>query len=159
MNKLIIISIFFLLSFGSAIQAEGENLSKKQTELIKNQVDSIFQQMLILAENLDYDELNSGVDDTRGAGFIANNKYYSQYASLIEDLKLNAQGVGQQDITIEEKKTTVLSDKIVLMTVFGVSSAILDDGREISANFHWSFVYEKIDGSWKVIYSHQSTTG
>lgn len=158
MNKLTIISILFLLSFGFITQAEGQTLSYRQTEQIKNQVDSVFQKMLVFAEKLEFNELSSGVNDTREAGFITNGKYYARYSSLIEDVKINAQGISQQDISIKEKKITVLSDKIVLMTASGVAKANLDDGREIAANFHWSFVYEKIDNDWKVIYSHQSTT-
>ena len=158
MNKLTIISILFLLSFGFITQAEGQTLSNRQTELIKNQVDSMFQKMLVLAEKLEFNKLSSGVNDTREAGFITNGKYYARYSSLIEDVKNNAQGISKQDISIKEKKITVLSDKIVLMTASGVAKAKLDDGREIAADLHWSFVYEKIDNDWKVIYSHQSTT-
>lgn len=158
MNKLTIISILFLLSFGFITQAIGQTLSNRQTEQIKNQVDSMFQKMLVLAEKLEFNKLSSGVNDTHEAGFITNGKYYARYSSLIEDVKINAQGISQQDISIKEKKITVLSDKIVLMTASGVAKAKLDDGREIAADFHWSFVYEKIDNDWKVIYSHQSTT-
>lgn len=118
----------------------------------------MFQKMLVLAEKLEFNKLSSGVNDTREAGFITNEKYYARYSSLIEDVKTNAQGISKQDISIKEKKITVLSDKIVLMTASGVAKAKLDDGREIAADFHWSFVYEKIDNDWKVIYSHQSTT-
>lgn len=158
MNKLTIISILFLLSVGFITQAMGQTLSDRQTELIKSQVDSMFQKMLVLAEKLEFNKLSSGVNDTREAGFITNGKYYARYSSLIEDVKTNAQGISQQDISIKEKKITVLSDKIVLMTASGVAKAKLDDGREIAADFHWSFVYEKIENDWKVIYSHQSTT-
>ena len=158
MNKLTIISISFLLSFGFITQAEGQTLSDRQTELIKNQVDSMFQKMLVFAEKLEFNELSTGVNDKHEAGFISNGKYYARYSSLIEDVKTNARGISQQDISIKEKKITVLSDKIVLMTASGVAKAKLDDGREIAADFHWSFVYEKIDNDWKVIYSHQSTT-
>jgi hypothetical protein len=158
MNKLIIISISFLLSFGFVTQSKGQTPSKGQTELIKNQVDSIFQKMVVYAEKLDFNELSSGVDDTHKAGFITNGKYYTDYSSLIDDVKLTAQGISHQDISIKEKKITVLSDNIVLMTASGVSSAYIDDGRKIAVNFLWSFVYERIDNNWKVIYSHQSTT-
>jgi hypothetical protein len=158
MKKLIIISVSLLLSFGFVAQSAGQTLSKKQTELIQNQVDSIFQKMLVLAEKLDFNKLSLGVNDARKAGFVANDKYYANYFSLIEDVKINARGISKQDITIKEKKITVLSDKIVLMTASGVAKAKIDDGREIAANFHWSFVYEKMDNEWKVIYSHQSTT-
>jgi hypothetical protein len=156
--KLTILSIIFLLSFGFIAESDGQTLSKKQTEHIKNQVDSIFQHMVVLAEKLDFDALNSGVDDTHGAGFISNGKYYPDYSSLIGDVKSMAQGISQQYITLANKKITVLSNKIVLLTASGVSKANLNDGREIAANFHWSFVFEKIDTNWKVIYSHQSTT-
>lgn len=158
MNKLTIILISFLLSFGFITQSEGQTLSDRQTEQIKNQVDSMFQKMLVLAEKLAFNELSTGVNDKHEAGFITNRKYYARYSSLIKDLKINAQGISQQDISIKEKKITVLSDKIVLMTASGVAKANLDDGREIAADFHWSFVYEKTDNDWKVIYSHQSTT-
>jgi hypothetical protein len=157
MKKLTVISIFFLLSFGFILQAEGQTLSNRQTEQIKNQVDSMFQKMLVFAERLDFNELSSGVSDTHEAGFIANDKYYARYSSLIEDVKTNAQGLSRQDISIKEKKITVLSDKIVLLTASGVAKAYLDDGREIVADFHWSFVFEKMDKDWKVIFSHQST--
>ena len=158
MNKLLPIFILFLLSFGFAAQSEGQTLSKSQTELIKNQVDSIFRKMLVFAEKLEFNELSSRVDDTNRAGFISNGKYYADYQSLIDDVKQNAQGISQQDISIKEKNITVLSDKIVLLTASGVAVARINDGREISANILWSFVYEKIDNNWKVIYSHQSTT-
>jgi hypothetical protein len=158
MKKLIILSVSFLLSFGFITQSVGQTLSKKQTEIIKNQVDSMFQKMLVFAEKLDFDKLSSGVNDKHEAGFISNDKYYTSYSSLIDDVKINARGISKQDILIKEKKITVLSDKIVLMTASGVAKAKIDDGREIAASFHWSFVYEKMDNNWKVIYSHQSTT-
>ena len=156
MKKLIIIPIFFLLSFGFISQSKGQTLSQSQTELIKNQVDSVFQKMVVSAEKLDFDKLSSGVDDTHKAGFISNNKYYSDYSTLINDVKLNAQGISSQDISIQEKNITILSDKIVLLTSSGVAKAYINDGREIAANFYWSFIFERINNDWKVVYSHQS---
>lgn len=158
MKSLTIILISFLFSFSSALDIKAQTQTGQQFQSIKLEVEAIFQEMLISAEKLDYDKLSSGVDDSRNAGFIVNGKYYSRYSLLIDDLKLSAQGIGKQDISIKEKKTTVLSDKIVLMTVSGVSKATLPDSREITARFNWSFVFEKISNNWKVIYSHQSTT-
>lgn len=158
MKKLTVISIIFLLTFGLITQAEGQTLSNQQTERIKNQVDSMFQKMLVFAEKLDFNVISSGVSDKHAAGFIANDKYYARYSSLIEEMKTNTRGISRQDISIREKKITVLSDKIVLLTASGLAKAILDDGREIAADFHWSFVFEKMDNDWKVIFSHQSTT-
>lgn len=72
MNKLIVIFLSVFLTVGSVAKSNGQTLSKKQTELIKNQVDSVFLEMVVLAEKLDFDKLSLGVDDTREAGFIAN---------------------------------------------------------------------------------------
>ena len=156
MKKTILISVYFLLSFSFISQTAAQNLTTIETVSIKNEVEHIFKKMLTFAEKLDYDALSFGVDDTQKAGFISNKKYYTKYATLIEELKPIVQGVDKQNISITKKKTTVLSNKIVLMTVSGISNANLSDGRKIAANFHWSFVYEKINNQWKVIHSHQS---
>jgi hypothetical protein len=138
------------------IPAAGQSITEKKADSIKNEVESVFNEMLIYAERLDYSKLSVGVDDKHSAGFIVNGKYYSQYSSVIDDMKLSAQGINRQDISIKEKKTTVLSDHIVLMTVSGTAKIFLNDDREIVANFHWSIIYEKADNIWKVIHSHQS---
>lgn len=158
MNKLITISIFCLLSFGFTANSIAQSISPNQTELIKKQVDSIFLDMVNSAEKLDFKKLNSGVDDTQKAGFISNGKYYASYSVLAEETKSLAQGISGQNISFNDKKVTVLSDKIVLVTASGVSKVDLDDGRELVVNILWSFLYEKIDSNWKVIYSHQSST-
>jgi len=156
MKKLIIVLISFFLSFGFVNQLDGQSLSKSQTEFFEKQVDSVFQIMLAYAEKLDFDKLTFGVNDKHKVGFISNGKYYADYSTLINDVKQTATGVSHQDISIKNKKITVLSDKIVILTASGLSSAKINDGREIVANFHWSFVYEKTNNNWKVIYSHQS---
>lgn len=156
MNKLIIFSISLLLSFGFITKSKSQNLSKTQTELIQLEVDSIFQSMVVSAEKLDFDKLSSGVNDSHKVGFISNGKFYTDYSSLIDDVKTTAQGISYQDISVKNKKITVLSDKIVILIVSGVSKARINDGREIAADFHWSFVYEKLENDWKVVYSHQS---
>ncbi len=158
MNKLIIISIYFLLSFGFITRLEGQTLPKNQSEIIKNQVDSVFSEMVSSAEKLDIKGLNSGVNDAHTAGFISNGKYYTSYAALAEETESLVRGISKQNISFKDKMITVLSDNIVLVTTSGVSRAYLDDGRELVVNFQWSFLYEKIDNNWKVIHSHQSTT-
>ena len=156
MKNLFFTLILILVSSVLSELAEAQNLTDKKVESIKTEVETFFQEMLNHGERLDYSKLTLGVDDKKSAGFITNGKYYSQYSSLIDDMKLNAQGVDRQDFSIKEKKTTVLSENIVLMTVSGTAKAILTDTREITIGIHWSFVFEKINDSWKVIHSHQS---
>ncbi len=156
MNKFKIISTIFFLYFVFVNNSNGQALSNTQTEIIKIKVDSVFQEMLTNAENLDFDKLNSGVNDNHKVGFISNGKYYEDYSALIKDVKLTAQGLNHQNISIKNKKITVLSDNVAILTSSGIASAKINDGRVISANILWSFVFEKTDNNWEVIYSHQS---
>jgi len=156
MKKLLIATVTLLLTIGLSIKSESQNLSESQKEQIKKEVDAVFQKMIGYAEDMDYDKLTEGVDDNNKVGFITNGKYYTDYATLLQDVKAIIRGVDHQDITIKTKKLTVLSDNNVLLTASGEASAKIDDGRVITALFNWSFVYQKINNSWKVIYSHQS---
>ena len=150
------IAFLFMILLGMIVQVKAQSLSPKQIKSIESQIDSSFNMMLALAEKFDYDQMNQGVDDHHKAGFLVNEKYYADYATLIAAVKTGAQGISEQKIVISEKKITVLSNRIALLTTHGISTVNLTDGREFSGDFYWSFVYEKIDGEWKVIQSHQS---
>ena len=71
-------------------------------------------------------------------------------------MKPGVKGISSQSIEIDNKKITVLSDHTALLTTSGISKIQLVDGNEISIKFYWSFVFERFDDAWKVIYSHQS---
>ncbi|WP_163707037.1 nuclear transport factor 2 family protein [Mangrovibacterium lignilyticum] len=156
MKKLNFRLILFLLFVALELPAGAQQLSAQQEAVLQSEVNATFTQMLVYAEKLNYEQLNSGVNDSRAAGFITNGNYYAHYDTLIADMKANAQDVDRQDISIKEKKTTVLSDKLALMTVTGTATVYLTDGRVLPVNFHWSFVFEKMGKDWKVIHSHQS---
>lgn len=145
---------FLLLVFNG--QSKGQILTNLQKSKIEKQVDSIFQTMVKAAENVDYDKISLGVDDKYNAGFIVNNSYYAKYDSLISILKANLRSGAKQSISIQNKKITVLSDNIVLLTASGDAYVELSTGQSFNANFLWSIVYEKINNDWKVIHSHQS---
>ena len=145
---------FLLLGFNG--QSKGQSLTNLQKLKIEKQVDSIFQTMVKAAENVDYDKISLGVDDKYNAGFIVNNSYYTKYDSLISILKANLRSGTKQSISIQNKKITVLSDNIVLLTASGDTHVELSTGQSFNVNFLWSFVYEKINNDWKVIQSHQS---
>jgi len=43
-----------------------------------------------------------------------------------------------------------------LLTACGDAKIDVSSGNSFSMKFFWSFVYEKINNDWKVVYSHQS---
>lgn len=145
-----------LLTIGFEGKLKGQNFTAMDNSKIERQVDSIFLSMIKAAENVDYDKISLGVDDRYNAGFIVNNSYYSKYDSMIDILKANLRSGTKQTITIQNKKITVLSKSIVLLTASGNAIVDLNNGQTFNVNFLWSFVYEKFNNDWKVIQSHQS---
>ncbi|GET34308.1 hypothetical protein PbJCM13498_31710 [Prolixibacter bellariivorans] len=154
MKKTVVIFILAILGFN--FQAHSQPLSPDLITSIEYEIDATFQKMVALAEKLDYNALNQGVDDYHKAGFLVNGNYYADYATLISAVKLSAQGVSKQKLVLKDKKITVLNEQVALLTASGTSQVNLYDGREFTGDFYWSFVYEKINGEWKVIQSHQS---
>jgi len=150
------ISLICILAFGFNVQSKGQNLTNEQKSKIEKQVDSIFYSMIKDAENVAYDKISLGVDDRYNAGFIVNNSYFTKYDSLINILKTNLRSGTKQSITIQNKKITVLSDNIVILTASGDANVELNTGQFFNVKFLWSIVYEKINNIWKVIQSHQS---
>jgi hypothetical protein len=156
-KALTIFLICFLLS-GLIEKSKGQNTTNQQRSVIEKQVDSVFHSMIVAADNLEYDKLAQGVDDHFQAGFISNNSYYARFDSLITVAKSKVQNVKKQLITIQKEKITVLSDSIVLLTAIGDTEVDLNSGNSVTVKFFWTFVYEKINKSWKVVQSHQSNT-
>lgn len=149
-----IITGLFFLCFSGIVTAQ--NIESSLEENIRNKVDSVFQEMLEAAGNLDIAALKNGVDDSYHAGFITNGTYYADFENLMENFENRIQGLSRQQFNINEKRITVLSEKLVLLSTHGDVSASLSNGQIINSNFFWSFVFEKTDNGWKVIQSHQS---
>jgi hypothetical protein len=156
MKTFLIFSFICFLTLAFTAPSKGQSLSNLQQSTIEKQVDSIFLTMVKAAENLDYDQISKGVDDRHHAGFIVNGTYYVKYDSLITILKANLRSGTKQRITLQSKKITVLSDRLVLLTASGDTNVELPAGQSFQAKFTWSFVYEKFNNDWKVIYSHQA---
>lgn len=156
MKKTLTILIICILTAGLNGQLKGQNLTNSQKSKIEKQVDSVFLDAVKAAENVDYDKISAGVDDKYNAGFIVNNSYYSKYDTMISILKGNLRSGTKQTITFQNKKITVLSERIVLVTASGNANVELNTGQTFNVTFFWSFVYEKINNDWKVIQSHQS---
>jgi hypothetical protein len=156
MKSTLTILIICILTVGLNGQLKGQKLTNIQKSKIEKQVDSIFLDMVKAAENVDYDKISVGVDDKYNAGFIINNSYYSKYDSMIVILKVNLRNGTKQIITFQNKKITVLSESIVLLTASGNANVELNTAQSFNVNFFWSFVYQKFNNDWKVIQSHQS---
>ncbi len=155
-KSILILMIIYILADYSCILM-GQELKKLQKYRIETQVDSVFQVSIQAAEKLDYDKLSKCVDDRFAAAFISNNTFYPSYDSLVNFARTRAQGIAGQKITLSNKKITALSENIALVIANGDTKFFAIDGREFELKFYWTFVYCKINNTWKVIQSHQSS--
>jgi hypothetical protein len=156
MTKTLTMVLVCILVSGFTGSGYGQKVSDKEKRIIEQEIDLDFHEMIKAAENLDYDKLNQGVDDRYTAGFIVNGTYFTRYDSLHTVMKSRAQGLTRQSIAIQTEKITVLSDHTVLLTAAGNAKIDISSGQQLNVQFFWSFVFEKIENTWKVIYSHQS---
>ncbi len=146
--------IFVITCFSADVYSQ--NLSARQKSVIEDQITTEFQNMLKAATTLDLKTLATGVDDRYHAGFISNGTYYSTFDSLMSVLEKVSGSVIRQDFSVEMMKISVLSENFALLTALGTAEVSRTSGNMVKTKFYWTFVYQKIDGAWKVIRSHQS---
>jgi hypothetical protein len=147
--------ILCILFSGTIASLKGQSLTDAQKVHIEKEIDSVFTISVKAAESVNYDKISGGVDDRHQAGFITNGRYYADFNSLLQTAKDNAAPGLKQQISFQHKKITVLSNSIALLTATG-ESKLNTSGGDVYITFFWTFVYERINGDWKVIQSHQS---
>jgi len=135
----------------------AQDLKSSTINKIEKEISKIFEKSIEAGEKLDITEISENINDTLKAGFIDNGLYFKSFDDLMVGFKKRINGLENQTMTIVSKKTTVLSENIVLLTANGNFSAKRTDGRVFKGKFAWTFVYSKLNGSWKVIHSHMST--
>lgn len=152
-SRLIIIGFIVIGANGRLLSQE---LSKSQKDKIITEINVLFQKGIAACETLDFVKISENVDDSFKTGFIDNGFYFDSFQKVMTGFKEGVKGIDSQKMEIENKKITVLSDLSVLLTASGKYSTKVNDGRILSGEFAWTFVYLKIDGNWKVIHSHMS---
>ena len=149
------ILIFFLSFLVFNIYAE-EELTKEEKAKIINEVNTLFENSIKAGEILDIKGIRENVDDTLKSGFVDNGIYFTSFEDVMSMFENRINGLDSQKMLIEDKRITVLSSNIVLLTTSGNNEAKLSDGRIMKVKFAWSFVYTKINNEWKIIHTHMS---
>ena len=148
--------IFFLSLITCSFIIRAQELTEKQKKEITTELQTVFQDNIRTGENLDIQELTRAVDDRYKAGFITNGNYFPTFDSLMVGYRQNIRGISGQKINIHKKNITILAADLALISAVGKSQVYLITGGMFSVAIAWTFIYKKINNSWKVIYSHQS---
>jgi hypothetical protein len=161
----IFLSAVLLLSltlFAKSILAQSLNYSNylnvtdQNEDQIITEINNLFEKSKVAGENLDISGIMENVNDSLKAGFIDNGNYFNSFNILMKGFKKGIKGLISQKMDIVEKKITVLSEKLVLLTASGNYATKVEDGRILKGKFAWSFVYSKIRDKWKIIHTHMS---
>jgi hypothetical protein len=153
-HSLIFILIFFFPLLVSDIYSE--ELTEAEKTNIIGEINTLFENSIKAGEILDIKGIKENVDDTLRSGFIDNGIYFSSFEDVMNMFRNRINGLDSQKMIIGDKRITILSSNIVLLTASGNNEAKLSDGRVIKVKFAWSFVYTKINNEWKIIHSHMS---
>ncbi|MDP4291279.1 MAG: nuclear transport factor 2 family protein [Bacteroidota bacterium] len=148
--------LFGILFFGFINASNAQTASGVSNVGLVKEVDSAFSIMVNAAVNNDIATLARGVDDSQKAGFIINGVYYTLFSDIIDNMKTGGQGDVKQLLTLQNKKITLLTDNLALLTANGVAHVTVNGGNPFDADFFWTLVLKKINNQWKVIQSHQS---
>lgn len=155
MKNLIYLS-FLVTSLWISSNGYSQGLTNKQKEKISSEITTLFEKSVKAGERFDIKEMTSNVDDSLRAGFIDNGYFFNSFEEVMKGFKERIKGCKSQKTNISNKKITVLSDNVVLLTTSGDYLVALEDGRTLTDRFAWTFVYSKINDTWKVVHSHMS---
>lgn len=150
----IILTVFLISGIQELTFSQG--LWDIKIKQIENEISAIFEKSIEAGEKLDIKGITENINDSKKSGFIDNGTYFKTFDELMVPFKAGIQGLEYQEMNVESKKITVLSENNVLLTAHGDYSAKVSDGRILKGKFAWTFVYSKINEEWKVIHSHMS---
>ena len=144
------------ITFGVYGFSYSQDISGTLIKKIENEITLAFDKSIKAGEKLDVTEISECINDSLKTGFIDNGFYFNSFEELMVGFKSRIKGLEYQQMNIDTKKITVLSENSVLLTTHGNYSAKVVDGRMLTGKFAWTFVYSMINGKWKVIHSHMS---
>lgn len=154
MRTLFCLFSILIMSCCICLNTYSQELTIEQKEKITSEIETVFAKSIEAAENLDAKLLADNVDDSFQAGFIISGRFFPLFKGVMDDFKGKAIGCKSQDLTVINKKITVLGENAALLTTSGDYSLYLEDGRTLTGKFTWTIVYSKINGQWKIVHSH-----
>ena len=149
------LAFLIITSLWICSNVNSQDLTSTKKTKIASEIDALFEKSIKAAETLDVSGLTESVSDVLLTGFISQGVYYKSFETLMDKFNSDIRGIESQKMNISNKKITVLSDSVALLTTSGNYSVELEDGRVLTGGFAWTFVYSKVDGKWKIIHSHQ----
>jgi hypothetical protein len=136
--------------------SRGQSKSSTQSDAEKAAVLARLAEIQNAAQALDPVKVFSFVMENDKGALAQNGELFLTRKEALESTKKGFQGLQKVSYRFDEQHVTFLSPSIALAVGKGKSSATLDDGRTLNADFVQSVVLVLTDGEWKVLHSHRS---
>ncbi|RIK72695.1 hypothetical protein DCC62_19025 [candidate division KSB1 bacterium] len=133
-----------------------KKMSSDQQQVIEQAIVDVQAKMQQAAQQGDVDALYAYVLKMDKGVIIEDGRIRWTRQEALNSTKQGLQGLKDLSYVYTQKHITVISPAMALWVGEGTSSAILQDGRQISAPFAESILFVQKDGQWKVFHAHRS---
>lgn len=137
-------------------QHDAKKMSGEQQQAIEQAIVDAQAKMQQAAQQGDVDALYKFVLEMDKGVIIEDGRIRWTRQEALNSTKQGLQGLKDLSNVYTQKHITVISPAMALWVGEGTSSAILQDGRQISAPFAESILFVQKDGQWKVFHAHRS---
>lgn len=137
-------------------QHDSKKMSSEQELAIEQAIIDVQEKMQQAAQQGDVDALYEYVLEMDNGVIIEDGRIRWTRQEALNSTKQGLQGLKDLSYAYSQKRITVISPTIALWVGEGMSSATLQDGRQISVPFAESILFVEKDGQWKVFHAHRS---
>ncbi len=137
-------------------QHDSKKMSSEQELAIEQAIIDVQEKMQQAAQQGDVDALYEYVLEMDNGVIIEDGRIRWTRQEALNSTKQGLQGLKDLSYAYSQKRITVISPTMALWVGEGMSSATLQDGRQISVPFAESILFVEKDGQWKVFHAHRS---
>jgi hypothetical protein len=124
---------------------------------VEEQVFKVHEELQTAASKLDADALYAHVLDAQVPPIIENGKVMETRERAMKVTKSGFEGIRSLSYNYSKKDVVPLAANAALWIGQGTATAVLSDGREITAPFAESIVFVQTGKTWKVLHGHRSS--
>jgi uncharacterized protein (TIGR02246 family) len=156
MKNLFLVSLallFLTARYGAAgvVAATSPTAADAKAEVI-----AAFQASVAAAEALDVDSLVGVLAENDHGALAINGRLILTRREAIENTRANFRGIRKIKYDISPPQVTLLAADAALLVANGTVTVETEAGQTFTRAFAHTIVYQRHDGAWQVLHSHQS---
>jgi ketosteroid isomerase-like protein len=137
-------------------QDHPKEMPIRQDQDIESAIVAVHAKMKQAAEERDAESLYKYVMEMDRGVIIEDGRIRWTRQEALNSTKKAMQGLKDLSYAYSQSYVTVISPTTALWVGEGTTSAVLEDGRQISVPFAETIVFVQKNGEWKVLHAHRS---